>query len=83
MDYRNMEINQPILEGNEISRHGQRFLFEVFFRKLYITQRMNNYNWFKTMTSNVVLWIKLLLQRDSNWVVVAMWVEWLYYYCKR
>jgi hypothetical protein len=44
---------------------------------------MNNYNWFKTMTSNVVLWIKLLLQRDSNWVVVAMWVEWLYYYCKR
>jgi len=30
MDYRNMEINQPILEGNEISRHGQRFLFEVF-----------------------------------------------------
>jgi hypothetical protein len=30
MDYKNMETNQPTLEGNEISRHDQRFLFKVF-----------------------------------------------------
>jgi hypothetical protein len=33
MDYRNMEIDQPTLEGNEISKHGQIFLFEIFLGK--------------------------------------------------
>jgi hypothetical protein len=30
MDYINMEIDQPTLEGNEISRHGQKLLLEGF-----------------------------------------------------
>ncbi len=73
MDYRNMETNQLALEGNEISRHDQRLLLEVFLGNYRSRKKLNNYNWFKHPMlhfelnySYNVTWIELFVQCEFN-----------------